>query len=319
MKSLVRLILILATLSALSPHRLQAAVVDKIKAVVNNEVITQSEIDRLLYPLYLRYKDIYKGLELDEKLSEVTDEILEQLITDRLMLSEAKKEGIVISREEIDQKVKELEARFASEGGLTKMLREQNLAIADLETRFTDQLMIEKVIDRKVRHRIQILPQEAENYYREHIDKFKEPEQARVGSILIRFKEGERTPEETLALSVNILQRLQAGEDFKAMARNYSEGMNPDEGGDMGYTRKGQMVDDIDKAIFSLEIGGISDLIESSLGYHIFKVYDRKKARTVPAIEARPHIMDAIYRQKVETKFKEWVKELKENAFISIK
>ena len=72
------------------------ALIDKIKAVVNNEVITQGEIDRILYPIYLRYKEIYQNEELNQKLEEASSEILGQLIEDRLLLSESKKQGIEV-------------------------------------------------------------------------------------------------------------------------------------------------------------------------------------------------------------------------------
>ncbi len=318
MKFFTRVFLSILTLLTLISVNAEAALVDKIKAVVNNEVITQGEVDKLLYPIYLRYKDIYDGKELTEKLDEAAQEILAQLIDDRLLLSEARKQGIEVSDREIDQKIDELEARFTGDRTLSGTLREQNLTINDVRKRYAEQMMIEKLVDARIRHQIQILPQENESYYREHIEEFTEPEQVKVGSILIRTGDN-RTKEETLTLAVEILRRLKDGEDFYAMARNYSEGMNAEAGGDMGYVRKGQMVENIDKAIFALNIDEFTDLVETPLGFYIFKAYDRKKERTVPMAEVRPHIMDAIYREKVEVKFKEWLDELKKDAFISIK
>ena len=129
MKLFLRLLFILAVIviavEAAIPS--QAAVVDKIKAVVNNEVITQSEIDHLLYPIYMRYKDIYNAGELDKKLGEASDEILNQLIEDRLLLSEAKKRGIQLNDSEIDRKIEELRSRFPGEGDFDKLLKEENL------------------------------------------------------------------------------------------------------------------------------------------------------------------------------------------------
>lgn len=318
MKAFFTAVLLLTVIAISIPGQSQAALVDKIKAIVNNEVITQSEVDRLLYPIYLRYKDIYKGNKLNEKLEEASNEILDELIEDRLLLSEAKRLNIQADEEEVDDRIKQLKMRFSGEDDFNRMLSDQNLSIKDFRTRYREQIMVEKLIDREIRYQIQILPQEAESYYREHIDEFKEPEQVKVSSILVRLK-SKRTPEQTLALVVNLLQRLQNGDDFYTLAKMYSEGTNAEGGGDMGYVRKGQMIDKIDKVIFNLKIGEFSDLVETSLGYHIFKVYDRKKGRIIPLAEARPRITDELYREKVEKKFAKWMKGLRENAFISIK
>ena len=318
MKGPLKLLIILAILFALNPRPADAALVDKIKAVVNNEVITQSEIDRMLYPIYDRYKDTYEGAVLEKKLTQASKEILDQLVEDRLILSEARKKNITVSEEEIDKKIEDLKANFSSEKEMLESLHQQNLTIKDLRNRLTDQIMINKVIDSEIRYHIQILPQEAESYYRTHIDEYTDPEQAEVSTILIRTN-SDRSAEESFTLAADILNRLKEGEDFHALAKNYSEGMNAETGGDMGYVRKGQMVEDIDDAIFELEIGGFTDLVKSPLGYQIFKVYNKKKTRTVSLSEARPFIIDALYRKKAEVKFKKWMEELRENAFISIK
>ena len=318
MKVLSKILLILATATLFNSSQTQAALIDKIKAVVNNEVITQSEIDRLLYPIYTGYHQIYNAEELKKKLEEASEDILNQLIEDRLILSEAKRLNVTVEEGEIDKKIEELKSDFPGEKGLLKTLHEQNLTIKDLRDRFRNQTMIEKAIDLQIRSRIQILPQETENFYRSHIDRFKQPERVKVSSILIRLK-GERAPEESFVLATEILNRLKDGEDFYTLAKNYSEGMNAERGGDMGYVSRGQMREEIDKIIFGLNIGEFSDLVKSSLGYHIFKSYDKRKQRVIPLLEAQGRVLEAIYRKKVEGKFREWIEGLRENAFISIK
>ena len=318
MKGFVRLFLILAVFVISTTTNSQATVIDKIKAVVNNEVITQSEIDRRLYPLYNQYKNIYSGKELEKKLDDAGVGILNQLIEDRLILSEGKNQGIEATEKEIEHKIDEFKKSFDGEENMLKKLSEQNLTIKDIENMFKDRVIIEKIIDREVRTQIIILPQEIESYYEENTDKFKEPLQVKASTILIRTGSN-RTQEETLSLTITLLNRLKTGQDFYTLAKNYSEGMNAEKGGDMGYVRKGQMIEQIDKVIFNLKVGEFSDLVKTSLGYHIFKVYDKKKERTLPLVEIRPQIMEAIYLKKTEVYFKKWLKDLRENAFISIK
>ena len=103
------------------------------------------------------------------------------------------------------------------------------------------------------------------------------------------------------------------------LAKNYSEGPNKKYGGDLGYVARGQLLREIDTAIFSMEKGDVAEVIESPVGYHVCKVYDQKEAKVIPFEEVRQKITEILYREKVQEKFDAWIEELKSNAYISIR
>jgi parvulin-like peptidyl-prolyl isomerase len=297
-----------------------AKILDKIIAVVNDEVITQSEIDSMLYPLYLQYSQIYKtDKEVYENLDKSRAEILKQLVHDKLILSEARKLEVTVSEEEIDERIEIVKKELADKGtSFEDLMKQQKLTSGDIRRKYREQIMIQKVIDRQVRRMIDIQPSEATIYYQDHIEDYAQPEQVAVYAIMIKLR-SERTPIECRQLAADVRKMASEGRDFQELAKNYSEDSYRDAGGDLGFIRRGQLLKEIDSAIFFLKVGGISDVIETPIGYHIFKVYDRKEESIVPFEEVREKVHMAIYGTKVQKKFEDWLDELKSNAYISIK
>ena len=291
-------------------------VIDKIEVVVNDEVITQSEIDRVLAPIYERYKALYKSDELMKKLMEARQKVIEQLIEDKLILTEAKKLNIELDERDIDEKVEETQRNFDSKARFEEALKAQHLSIKDLRARYKDQLMARKLIDQKVGSRIMITPVEISNYYNSHMAAYAQPEAIRLSTILIKVK---MDPKGSAELAKTILDKIRAGADFAELAKSYSEGPNASEGGPMGYIQRGELLPEIEKAVFSLKKGEVSDIIQTSLGYHIFKMEEKRPSRTLLLSEVKREVEDVIFRDKIKEKIKGWVESLKKNAYIAFK
>lgn len=297
-----------------------AKIVDKIVAIVNDEVITQSELERVLYPLYIQYARMYEDeKELYRRLDESRVDILKQMISDKLILSEAKRLKLEIAENEIDAHLETVKSELSGKGlNLENLLEEQNLTLHDLHKRYRDQLMIQKAIDTEVVSRVSIQPSKVSNYYFEHIGDYTQPQQVAAYSILVKL-ESERAPLESRQLAQDVHKMLLDGYDFGSLARNYSDDTHKKEGGDLGYLNKGQMLKEIDDVIFSLDVGEISDVIETPIGYHVFKVYDKKEKKVIGLDKVRSKVIEALYRAEIEERFGVWVENLKSNAYISIR
>jgi parvulin-like peptidyl-prolyl isomerase len=304
----------------LNPTLIHAKILDKIVAVVNDEVITQSEIDALLYPLYVQFSRIYKTeQEVYENLDKSRLDILRQLIHDKLLLGQAKKLEITVSETEVDQRIDMVKEDIKSKGGsFEDLLREQKMTLGELRKKYRDMLMIEKVIDRQVRRFINIQPSEVNSYYRENIGDYTQTEKVAVYGILIKT-ESVRTPQESRQLAEDVHMGARKGANFNELAANYSEDAHKNQGGDFGYVKRGQLLKEIEDEIFSLAEGEISDIVKTPLGYYIFKVYDKHEARTIPLEEVYEKVQMTLYRAKMQEKFEEWLEDLNKNAYISIK
>jgi len=297
---------------------LEAVTINKVVAVVNDEVITQQDVDQLLSVLYAQYSQEYKGDELLQKMEEVKKDILNQIIEDKLVLSRAKELGIKVTDAEIDERLDYIKKGFPTEKEFYKTLETQGITIANLKDRYTDQIMMKKLVDYEVKSKISVLPSETSSYYEKHGDQFIKKAQYRVKNILIKAKDEAGFELARIEMD-NVYNKLKQGEDFDALAKQYSQGPNADKGGDMGYIEKDQMLEVLDKAIFKLKTGEFSEPVKSEIGYHIFKVEDIKYGKPEGLEEAQKDIQLMLFQDKFKVMVSEWLSNLKKKAYISIK
>jgi peptidyl-prolyl cis-trans isomerase SurA len=295
-----------------------AVVVDKIVVVVNGEAITEREIERILDPIYEQYRGLYYGDELIKKLEEVRRKVIDQLVDDRLILSEAKKLDVQIPEKDIDTRVNEVSRRFPNQQAMEAALTQQGLSLKELRKNYKEQMMVRRLIDGKIGATISISPVELKEYFEKHSNEFVTPEQVKLLNILVRPKEclpNDKADE----LIRDIQKKLKDGADFGELAKQYSEGPNAAEGGDMGHVKKGDILPDIEKVIFELKPGEVSDIIKTNMGYHIFKVIERSDRQCRDFSSVRHEIEETIYREKIKDKIRAWVFNLKKNAYIEFK
>lgn len=295
-----------------------AEVVDKILVVVNDEIVTQGDVDRVLVPVYAQYKNLYDGQELIEKIDEVRENVLKRLVEDKLLLTEAKKKEITVEEEELKQRVDDVRKRFSTEEKFKQALDSEGVSLSKLEKNFKDRIMMEKFVNSEVNTKISVSPNELWSYYEANRDDFKEPKMVKVRSILIKIEEN-RPEKEALKSAQKILYRLQEGSDFALLAKEYSDGPYADSGGDMGWVRDGQLMERINGLIFEMNEGDISSILKTKLGFHIFKVEEKRDTETKTFAEAKKHIEKLLYSTKREERLRNLLEKLKENAYIAFR
>ena len=296
----------------------QAATINKFVAVVNDEVVTQQDVDQMLAVLYAQYSQEYKGDELLQKMEQVKKDILNQIIEDKLVLSRAKELSIKVTESEINERLDYIKKGFSSEDDFYKTLETQGVTVANLKDRYRDQIMMKKLVDYEVRSKISVLPSETSDYYEKHKNQFKENDKYRVKNILIKAKDDVNFELAKVEIE-SVYGKLKEGGSFDDLARQYSQGPNAEKGGDMGYIEQGQMLEELDKAIFKLKSGEFSEPVKSNIGYHIFKVEDIKYGQQTNLEEAQKDIQMVIFQDKFKAQVAEWLAGLKKKAYISIK
>lgn len=310
--------LIFFTFAVIAVCPLYGEVIDKIAIVVNNEVITEGEVARLLGPIYEQYKTLYQGAVLIKKLDEARQKIIAQLIEDRLILGEAKKLNIEADEKDITAKIDEAVQRFGSKKQLEQALANQRMTLKDLRARYREQLMTRRLIDEKAGSKIVVTPVDIHNYYNIHTEEFVQPEELKIRNILIKIKSDVPTYK-AFGLAKEILRRLREGGDFAGLAKVYSEGPGAQDGGLMGYVKKGDLMPEIEKAVFAMKDGETSAIIQTNLGYHIFKLEERKARKSLSLNEVRRQVEEKVFNDKLKKRIDEWLKDLKKNAYIAFK
>jgi peptidyl-prolyl cis-trans isomerase SurA len=285
-----------------------AQVEDRIVAVVNSDLIMLSEMKRELAPERERLKKQHRGQELAHRLKIAESMALTTMIERRIQLQEAKARGIEVSDQEVKQAIQQMKQQGErideTDAWTLKSVR--------------DQLMLLKVVDREVRSGVMVVDADMRRYYQEHRDRFALPEEYTLSQILLeRRSTDDGTAARTKA--AEILALLKQGESFEDLALRYSEGPNASRGGALGLVRQGELLPAIERAIANLEIGGISDSIDTPEGLHIVRVEEKKPKQFRPYEAVKMEIQGLVFQQKSEDVFQAWLANLKNKAYIEVK
>ncbi len=303
----VKSVLLLLLLFAFS-RPAQALTIDKIVAVVNNEVILQSDVSQVLAAVRAEFKS--KGMsaeESGEQFSQIKKNIINQMVEEKLILSEAKRFDIKVKEELIDARINEMKAGLPNPAYFDLLLAEQDITLKQLRSRFYDQEIMKQAVDYFVRAKIKVDPNEIREYYQQYRDNFFTPEEASVKSFLVKVSDF-TDQAQALAYAQSALERLKNSEQVDKVTES-----------DLGVVTKGQMLAEVDKAIFSLSEGGFSGVVKTPQGYRIFKLEKKHPRRLLSFLQAQDKIREMLYKERFSQRFKEWLDQLKQEANIQIK
>ena len=281
---------------------------DRIVAVVNTDLIMQSDVKRELAPEQERIRQQYHGEELGQRLKMAEYMALTKMIERRLQLQEAKAKSVDVS----DQEVKQAIQQMMQQG--EKVDEKDPLSLRNVR----DQLTLLKVVDHEVRSGVMVGEAEMKRYYKEHQARFALPEEYTLSQILIQPRSADGAAE-ALEKARIVMTELKRGEKFDDDALRYSDGPNASRGGRIGLVRQGELLPAIERAIAQLVPGGISEIIETSEGYHIVRVDERTPKQFRPFDEVKFEIQGLVFQQKSEDVFQSWLVNLKNKAYIEIK
>ncbi len=300
-----------------------AATADRIAAVVNNEPIMQSDMEDILAPVYMNLKQEYSGQALMAEIEKVRIKILNQLIEDQLIFQEAQKRSVKVEEQEIDDMMVDFKAQFKSEEEMNEALTYRGLTLESLRKSYSKQIAIRKMHAYEVRSKVMVSPQQVQAYYEAHKEDFAEKGHWLLSVITVRkrpedIEKGTKSEAERAKIE-SVLKELSAGKDFKELAQKYSEDVHAKEGGEMGAVKMSEFSEAVEKAISTLETGQTTGIVETDRGFHIFRLDGKVPSKNKELNDVRDDILNMLYRKEAEEKYKSWVEQLKQKAYISIK
>jgi peptidyl-prolyl cis-trans isomerase SurA len=293
-----------------------AELVDKIVAVVNEDVITQSELKESMLPFIADYRVRYGEENLEGKMDEARQDALNRLIEERLILQESKKRKVVVEDFEIQERIDEVKQRFRDESEFLEAINASGITLYRLKQKYEEQIMMRKLINALINSRVNISPTQIAAYYYGNIKDFTMPNMARFKVFFSRFS-SEESPETARRLAADVSAKIRQGEDFDMLVRQFSQGPNVDRGGDMGYMPEGSTIPELEDEIARLNPGEISDIISTDSGLYIIMVLDKKLAGPVPISEVNDVIKERLFQRESELTLREFVAKLKEDAYIT--
>lgn len=291
-----------------SPPAGAAELQDRIVAVVNTEIITLSELEDEVGEVKQQAHKRFAGAELDQRLRQIDYMGLNRMIERKLQLQIAKRRGIKIGDEEVQDAV----VRLKRVGETVNENDPKEMAA------IKDQLTAMRVVNQQVRSGLIADDAEVLRFYQQHKDRFMLPSEVRISQILIALSRGTEMLE-VREKAQQVYALLKKGERFEELAARYSDGPEGRRGGGLGYIKPGDMLPQIQKAIERMDKGAVTDPIASPVGMHIIRVDDRKPPQFRPYEEVKEDIRNVVLQLKSEEAYLEWIKEQKDHNYIEIR
>lgn len=290
---------------------------DRLLAVVNDEIITQSEFNRYRVLATLGGEQNNPGRDMERQL-------LEQFVERKLLMQEARRLKITVRDQELDKAMQDILSRNKMTlRELQGQLEAAGLMIEDVRSAVRGELMTSELIGREVSARVVISDAEMEKYYNENIrPSERQGARVRLKQILLQVDK-EFTPEQVRALqerAESIRAQIEAGAAFEKLASEYSQCPSAERGGDLGFFYKGQLLPEVEEVAFGLTENTVSPVIRSPIGLHLIVVTFRDAGDAEPGW--KNHVRDirpALYSREFERLYMKWYSDLRSNAYIEIK
>jgi peptidyl-prolyl cis-trans isomerase SurA len=303
------------------PAPARGEIIDGVAAIVNDDVITISEVDDAGAPIYREIQRKY-GDDAQAEISQARREVLDQLVDQKLMEQVIKKYEITASDTEVDLAIDDVKKQNGiSQEALERALAKEGITFQDYRDQVRRQIERTKLVSRQVRNRSNVTEAQARKYYDEHPDDFKRDEEIKLRHILIAYPP-DATPEQKAAArkkAEGALASLKQGAPFGPLARKVSAGPTAADGGELGWVRRGDTVPEFEAAAFLLDKGRTSEVVETRVGYHVIQVEDKRPARKLTYEESKEAIRSKLSQDLIETEFGEWMKKLRDNAYVEKK
>jgi len=307
------------TLLLLSPLS-HGRIVERILAVVNDQMILQSDLERFK-------RSLKSGGFIDESLIRLTDRkqlvadpkaLLNHLIDERVLDYEVKKRNMEVTIERVEQEIRSITGRQGiNRSQLREVLAERGITFADYQEFIKRSIERQALIEREVSSKIKISDEDVAAYYL----KKKGPTKSQafefhLAHILFLPSNGGDAAAKDRADKV--LSKLREGQVFEKLAEQYSEDPGFSQGGNLGTFKSGEMNIQIEKAVSGLNTGEISNLVETKTGVHIIKVL-KKTVTSDPELEAKTEeYRNILFADAFKRQFRNWLNQRRDEAAIRI-
>lgn len=303
----------------------KAEVIDGIAALVNNDVVTISQVRELVGARERSLRQLYSGNELRAKLEEVRLAAIKDLIDRQLILQEFKKlqeKGASIPDYVIDDRVQTIirEEFGGDRSAFIRTLQAQGYTLTRFKEIEREKIIVQAMRQSKVNNDFVISPTQIQAYYNKNKMSYATPEQVKLRMIVIREENSSDVAStDKQGIAKEIREKIAGGAEFDRMAQMYSEDPNTQEvGGDWGWIERGTLNDQLTSVAFSLRPGEVSPVVQISGTYYILMIEAKKNAAVKPISDVRDEIERNLIQQERMKAQERWLDTLRQKAYIKI-
>jgi peptidyl-prolyl cis-trans isomerase SurA len=297
-------------LSLVMPALCAGEVMDRIIAIVNDDIITLKEAEK-----HVRVEKEGRFVSINEYLTNLRlQEKIDVLIDDVLIRQQAKKFKIDVSDKEVEGIIDNIKKQYLiDDTELKAKLKEDNVSYDDFIAGIRSNVVKGRLLARVISPEVNVTEKDLRQYYDKHKDEFVD-EEYRLQQI---FVSGQRDGQKRVTEAYNLLQE---GKSFESVAKDYSDDTkSASAGGDIGYVKKVDLIPQLRAAVVFLTPGVYSSIITTPYGFHILKLVEKKKGETLTFEMARDSIHEKIVQAESEKRYKDYVGKLRKGSYIEVK
>ena len=298
-------------------------VVEEIIARVNNQIITRTAYQREQQQIIEEAQRDNPG-QADKIVAENQKDILRGLIDRELLLQKGKDLSITADTElikRLDEMRKQM--KLESMDDLEKAAEAQGVSFEDFKQNMRTEIITQQVIQHEVGGHINVTKEEEQKFYDDHKSELQRPEEVKLSEILVSTEQAGDDPQKIAAAQAkaeDLLKQIKSGASFEEIAKKNSDGATAAQGGDLGEPfQRGKLAKQLEDLTFAMKKGDVSDVIRTKQGFVILKVVDHQTAGIPSFSEIENRLQEAVYMQKLQPALREYLKKLREEAFIDIK
>jgi peptidyl-prolyl cis-trans isomerase SurA len=299
-----------------------AELVDRIVAVVNDDIILLSDLEETISPMRAALeKEGYSLAAQERMIEDRRDKILEQMIHDKLTDQQARRLNLKVADEEVDATIERIRsANRLSDDELRRALELDGMTYESYRTQIKEQMLRARLVNRQVKSKIVITDNDVKAYYDANIETYTGRVKYHLRHILLKVAvDADPSEKARVRDQFNVIrERLQAGEPFEKLAELFSEAPTASQGGQLGVFGTHLLTEEIRQALEGLQAKEFSEVVETDQGYQMFYVEDIISSGGKTLEEATPEIRDKLYADVVDKKFKTWIEDLRKKSHIQI-
>lgn len=296
-----------------------AEIVNCIIAVVNGDIITLAELEKQEQPFIDRIKQQSTEYPLEKE--KIRTEVLNHLIDQKLAEQEAKRLGLSVSGAEVEAAIE----KIIQDNGLSKeqlfsRLKQDNIAMEEYREKIKEQIKRFKLISQAVNAKIVITEDKLREYYKNNQRSYRGQQKYKVQHMVFYIPStcSEEEKQAIFKMAKEVQQQARDGADFESLARRFSTYSTASEGGNLGYLDKNELAPYMKDIIITLKAGEISPVVETPIGYQIFKVVNIKESKGKTFEEVKEEIYQILFEQDMNRRFMAWIKELRDRSYIEV-